>query len=59
MLEFPGGRGNGEIGAWKSMLERYVGNVGGVLEKAGKLRKRLKWEQNCLLDTSQGCAKVS
>ena len=24
------------------MLEKYVGNVGGVSEKAGKLRKRLK-----------------
>lgn len=33
MLEFPGGRGNGEIGAWKSMLERYVGNEGGAWEK--------------------------
>ena len=33
MLEFPGGPGNGEIGAWKSMLERYVGSEGGVLEK--------------------------
>ena len=33
MLEFPGGRGNREIGAWNSMLERYVGNLGDVLEK--------------------------
>ena len=33
MLEFPGGRGNGEIGAWESMLEIYVGNAGGVWEK--------------------------
>jgi len=32
MSEFPSGRGNGEIGAWKSMLERYVGNAGGALE---------------------------
>lgn len=48
MLEFLGGRGNDGIRC-----------VCGVLEKAGKLRKRLKWEQNCLLDDSQGCAKVS
>ena len=36
MLEFPGGRGNGEIGAWKRMLERYVGNVDGVWENLGE-----------------------
>ena len=38
MLEFPGGRGNGEIVAWKSMLERYGGNVDGVWEKENKLK---------------------
>lgn len=40
MLEFPGGRGNREIGAWNSMLERYVGNLGDVLEKVGKENRR-------------------
>lgn len=33
MLEFPGGRGIGGIKFWESMLELYVGNTGGVLEK--------------------------
>ena len=33
MLEFPGGRGIGGIKFWESMLELYVGNAGGVLEK--------------------------
>ena len=37
MEEFPGGRGMGELDDWKSMLEMYVGNAGGVLENAGKL----------------------
>ena len=34
-----GGLGNGGMRCLGSMLEKYVG---GVLEKAGKLRKRLK-----------------
>lgn len=38
MLEFPGGRGIGGIKFWKSMLELYVGNTGGVWEKENKLK---------------------
>ena len=33
MLEFPGGRGIGGLGNGGSVLEKYVGNVGGVWEK--------------------------
>lgn len=46
MLEFPGGRGKVTFTYWESMLERYVGNVGGVLENAGDIRKEMN--KNCI-----------
>lgn len=44
MLEFPGGSGSGEIRDWTSMLEKYVGNAGGVWEKEERSRGTMENE---------------